>query len=113
MNGVIDAPHRLACTNEVLKPAGLDRQLTRSLTFGFFDSAAKRVHQRYAQFGNIHGVAKMGVGACVQRLLLNSPRPCTAHRQESESLIQPAQFVEDLQAAIRFFSLRVDVQHHC
>ena len=63
LNGVVDEPHRLAGADEVLKAAGLQRLLARSLALGLFAAAADGIEQRDPQFGHVNRVAEVGIGA--------------------------------------------------
>jgi hypothetical protein len=112
LNSVVDQPHRLACADEVLKPAGLERLLARPFPFDIFAAPADVFEKSHSQLGHIHRTAEVSVGSSAQRLLFDGASTGAAHGDQSEIGIEPTELSEKRKSPERVLSLGIDVEQH-
>jgi hypothetical protein len=67
---------------------------------GFLASCAKEVNQSQSKLRDVDGTSKVRVGACFECLFLDRASARAAERDEYELTVEPAQFVEDREAAV-------------
>ena len=84
--------------------------MPRPLALGLLAATADRIEERDAQFRHVNRIAEVRVSAGAESLLLYGACVGTAHGDQSEIVVEAAQFGENGKTAVRILSLGVDVE---